>query len=323
MGANPGKRKSPRRNSTFLRDATGISRAKSVRRAGCRHAWRCRVLTAAWARNRPKDWSRNPANHCCRCSERCRRYALRLSVTAAALGGGSSQERASARRPSCADQAPSRQRAPAPPGPAAADAHQRNACKRASRRASPTCLSRTACASSERTSAWFIGAKLGGATGRLMARQIEERRHPSTAIRQVSDCCSGTLEADEHGTARAAGPARTSAGMTAMGFEERTALLVKREVHWRGDNGKSATGERASELPAGAITGVDARWSRHRPQCRDEPDPGRPVDGAKHACRRGRCLLPAHAAARRHRCSRDGVGLSANVGSNRAGPTCC
>ena len=27
----------------------------------------------------------------------------------------------------------------------------------------------------------------------------------------------------------------TSAGMTTMSFEERTALLVEREVHWRGD----------------------------------------------------------------------------------------
>lgn len=86
---------------------------------------------------------------------RCRRYALRLSATAAALGGGNSQERASAHRPSGADQAPSRQRAPAPPGPAAEGAHQRNARERAPRRASPTCRSRTARASSERASAWF------------------------------------------------------------------------------------------------------------------------------------------------------------------------
>ena len=225
MGANPGKRKSPGRNSTFLRDATGPSPSEGPTADMPGDVASSPQPGLGIGR---KDWSRNPANHYCRFSERCRRYALRLSATAAALGGGSSQERASARRPSCAAQAPSRQRAPAPPGPAAEGAHQRNARERASRRASPTCRSRAARASSERASAQFIGAKLGGATGQLMARQIEERRHPSTAIRQVSDCCSGTPEADEHGTARAAGPARTSAGMTAMGFEERTALLVKR-----------------------------------------------------------------------------------------------
>ena len=111
-----------------------------------------------------------------------------------------------------------------------------------------------------------------------------DRRTPSPQHRYRAgpDCCSGTPDADGHGTVRAAGPARASASMTAMGFEERTAWLVKREVHWRGDNGKSATGERASEVPAGAITGVDARRSRHCSQRRDEPGAGRPRNAAAH-----------------------------------------
>ena len=182
MDANPGKRKSPGRNSTYLRDATGRSPSEGPT---ADMPGDVASLSQPGLGSGRKDWSRNPANHYCRFSERGRRYALRLSATAAALGGGNSQEHASARRPSGADQAPSRQRAPAPPGPAAEGAHQRNARERAPRRASPTCRSRTARASSERASAWFIGAKLDGATGRLMARQIEERRHPSTAIGQV------------------------------------------------------------------------------------------------------------------------------------------
>lgn len=55
----------------------------------------------------------------------------------------------------------------------------------------------------------------------------------------------------------------TSAGMTAMSFEERTALLVEREVHWRGDKRRERLLKEARlKYPQAAIEDMDARAGR-------------------------------------------------------------
>jgi DNA replication protein DnaC len=55
----------------------------------------------------------------------------------------------------------------------------------------------------------------------------------------------------------------TSAGMTTMSFEERTALLVEREVHWRGDKRRERLLKQARlKYPQAAIEDMDARAGR-------------------------------------------------------------
>ena len=52
----------------------------------------------------------------------------------------------------------------------------------------------------------------------------------------------------------------TSAGMTTMSFEERTALLVEREVHWRGDKRRERLLKEARlKYPQAAIEDMDGR----------------------------------------------------------------
>ena len=55
----------------------------------------------------------------------------------------------------------------------------------------------------------------------------------------------------------------TQAGMTAMSFEERLALLVDREVHWRNDKRQARLLKQAHlKYPQAAIEDVDARAGR-------------------------------------------------------------
>ena len=55
----------------------------------------------------------------------------------------------------------------------------------------------------------------------------------------------------------------TSAGMACMSFEERTALLVEREVHWRGDKRRERLLKEARlKYPQAAIEDMDARAGR-------------------------------------------------------------
>jgi DNA replication protein DnaC len=55
----------------------------------------------------------------------------------------------------------------------------------------------------------------------------------------------------------------TNAGMTAMSFEERAALLVEREVHWRGDKKRERLLKDAKlRYPQAAIEDLDSRSGR-------------------------------------------------------------
>jgi len=55
----------------------------------------------------------------------------------------------------------------------------------------------------------------------------------------------------------------TSAGMTAMSFEERIALLVEREAHWRSDKRRERLLKDARlKYPQAAIEGMDTRAGR-------------------------------------------------------------
>jgi len=55
----------------------------------------------------------------------------------------------------------------------------------------------------------------------------------------------------------------TQAGMTAMSFEERMALLVDREVHWRNDKRQTRLLKQAHlKYPQAAIEDIDARAGR-------------------------------------------------------------
>ena len=78
-----------------------------------------------------------------------------------------------------------------------------------------------------------------------------------------------TLEQLRSSEARLAWPAAcrsnsTQAGMTGISFEERLALLVDREVHWRNDKRQARLLEAgAAEVPARpAIEDIDTRAGR-------------------------------------------------------------
>lgn len=114
----------------------------------------------------------------------------------------------------------------------------------------------------------------------------------------------------------------TSAGMTTMSFEERTALLVEREVHWRGDKRRERLLKEARlkyrRLPsktwmrAQVVASIASRHEpgagrldRFLPQRPDHgPDGGGKIVACMGACAvrlpaRSLCVLPTHAQARR------------------------